>query len=233
MNIFIDDVAAATDPDFASVLLLEKLEQSTPKDSSSYNRTLTAVGAVSYNTGAPKFGTWSASCNGNGGIRAATSTDWNFTGRVTFEFWLRPESATTGDFMGRRVAADNNNFFLFRFNSDGTLRFVVKTGGTQTIDFSSAIGNALALNTYHYVGFTRDDPTTPGTYNRWRIWANGSVIATQTATFSFPTATNPLTLGYGDDTGAAGFVGRVGGVRITSGVARDLSVVPTAQFPSS
>lgn len=162
-----------------------------------------------------------------------SSTDWNFPGRLTFEFWIRPESAVTGDFWARRALADNNNLWLFRHNSNGTLRFSVKVGGSQLVDFSSSVSEALALNTYHYVGLTRDDPTTTGTYDRWRIWANGSVIATQTVNFSFPTAAINAWIGCGDDSGTGGFVGRVDEARITGGVAFDLSVVPSVAFPTS
>ena len=224
--------AAATDPDFSNVSLLLPMDgtngSTTFTDASSNAFVGTANGNAQISTTDPKFGTGCLLLDGTGDfINYAHDSAFSIGNVFTIEAWIKFDVFNAGvDTILSKWGAGSliNDEFLFYYeNSTGQLGFDFRTGTTYNSLKSSAA--PLSVGTYHYLAVSRNG-------SNWTFNVGGTTS----------TATNSAAI---NNTGVYGIsVGRLGGytiydvdgrmdeLRLTKGVARDISSVPTAAFPT-
>ena len=210
--------SGATDPDFASVVLLMHFDgadgSTTFTDNSSSAKTLTAVGNAQLDTAQQRFGTASGLFDGSGDrVTAAASTDFEFgSGNLTLEFFLR----LTGP----------NNFGIF-YTEDGNTslhfdasRWVWRANNTNVF----VTTDTPSLNTWYHIALVRNGTTT-------RVYRNAVIVATGTSV-NCANTNSAIRIGGGYQQ----LNGHIDELRITKGVARYTAAgftVPTAAFPDS
>jgi len=258
MNIYLGHRRKAfgkiVDPLWSSVVFLQNFQGangSKPStDQSQYAHALTwNTSAIVSTTRSPFSGGSSLALDGiSASIQAPDSNAFYLPGDFTIELWLYP-TANPGSSVPPTLLLGQADFLDYEGEPDGYYPPVMPllTDGYLGIRASSGIGNfivnttatsapQLSLNTWVYTAFTRSG-------NSWRCWIGTSGATTQyligTGTYTgtpFDT-TIPLSLGrgfglYGPYADHPNFQGYIGPVRITKGVARDVSAVPTAPFPT-
>lgn len=119
----------------------------------------------------------------------------NFTGGITLEAWVYATNTT--DF-ARILELGNgnrtNNIGFFRINANNFLGVFMQypDGVNSTLDIG--VNNVYQLNTWHNLAFTAN-----GT--NWRLFKNGSQVATQTQSY-LPTNTTRAINTIGSTSGA-------------------------------
>jgi hypothetical protein len=235
-----------TDPNFSNVSLLLRANgtngSTTFVDSSLNNLTITPFGNAQISTTRNKFGGSSAFFDGTGDyLSTGTPSGFAFgTGDFTVEAWVYVTSNTSGAVP--YVYANNATIFSINYGGSG---FVFRYGdagfgyrlqasfnvGTLSDIYSVDIAQALYLNTWVHVAFTRSSGTC-------RIFVNGSQenIASGSSTSFVSPSFNSTVDVTGLTSSAIGinFLGYIDDLRITKGVARYVSdfVRPTATFPN-
>ena len=195
-------------------------------DSSPTPKTVTAVGNAQISTAQSKFGGASIAFDGAGDrLTLAAASDWNFSGGPhTFECWFYLNTLPgLGNNLRLAMAGPNNvtSSFVFAIISNiGAISAGVPFVGKNGLTHSSLI----AINTwYHYACVLNNTSSA--------IYLNG--VGTF-GTIDMPTVSTANTLFVGFDVvGTVNFNlnGYIDDLRITKGVARDVSTVPTASFP--
>lgn len=222
-------MAIPGDPYWDSVTLLLHLDATVGTgitlDVSPIPKTVTPIGAATISSTQSKFGGASSfsSTSGNyfqiengmgGGLDNSVFT-------IEFFAWVAPGTASTGTFFDV-----NNSAQVY-----GGIHFTPAGIYASTTGVSWNIGPTGGLNTadgqWHYYALTRD---ASGVLTLW-------VDSVNRAQYSIGTAAS-FTVGSGGSNGriAVGSYGNsascyVDEVRVTRGVTRDVSVVPTAPFP--
>jgi len=245
-------VGGATDPDFASVVLLTNFDgvdgSNTATDASGSAHAWTFVNQAQIDTTFKKFGTASLLTDGdNDGAYVPWSTDFQFgTGDFTIEFWARlgsVEPATgfapcgiwnTG-FNDRVWQVDYdviNNRMRFQYSTTGgnTLNNVWFDCDTDGVDVAT-----LFNDDFHHFAVIKQGSNTHIHVDGFA----GGGIDTTNPTYRASSASTPLMFG-GVGTAATivtDFAGSIDEVRITKGVARYTPGVdftpPTEAFPTS
>jgi hypothetical protein len=221
----------ATDPNFASVVLLCHFEGANGAtgvaafvDSSSHAHTFSAA-TLSLTTAQQKFGVSSVGATGQS-LALSDSADWDLgAGQFTVEVWARPTTAITGiDALVGQYSSGSQNWYL-GFNGNN-LVFTYSTTGTSNVAVSGAY--TVTLNTWTHFAADRDAS------NVLRVYANGVVIASATVAATFFNSTTFLAIAD-LSTGTNTFFGQLDDLRITKGVARYAGAFtpPTAAFPNS
>lgn len=225
--------ACGADPYFSNVVLLGHFDgtngTTTFTDNSSAAHTLTSGSGALLTTANQKWGTASlnASTTNVQYVSSADSADWDFgSGQFTIETWIYPTS-TPANLKAIISQWDSSNdvAWIWRWTGASTLAFSYSTTGANVVSVSGTF--SPTLNTWNYIGVKRDGS------NNLSIWVNGSQIATATASATFHNSA--LSLNINNDSNGVlshSFLGLQDDVRITKGVARDLSVVPTCPFPN-
>jgi hypothetical protein len=219
-----------TDPNFSSVSLLLHGDgangSTTITDSSGSPKTVTAFGNAAISTAQSKFGGASIAFDGNGDyLSAGTNTDYDFPGDFTIESWcyLTSWPASAGVILDAR-SQDNLESYVLSINATGKLDFIYSSSRVTS-------SGSLATGSWHYIAAKRAGST-----------ITLHVNATQDGSASFSGAINSsavLAIGGGRSTGGSSAIngyylnGYIDELRITKGVARDVSTVPTAPFPTS
>ncbi len=219
------------DPYFSNVTLLLHGNgtdgSTTTTDSSSYARTITAIGGAALSTSVKKYGSASMAFSSTGDKFYATySTDFCFgTGNFTVEAWVYLTSYPVGDsqVVGlHRYGLDN--LWLLYVTSAGRVAFYNQAG-------NGVVGSTetVALNTWTHLAACRSGSTT-------RCFAGGVQDGSFTDNHNYASYTQNLTIGC-DTRGVANaqLTGYVDDVRITKGDARYTSsfTPPAAEFPDS
>lgn len=222
-----------SDPNYANVSLLLHLDgangSTTFTDNSPTPKTITRAGGTVISTSQSKFGGASAAFSVAGdGLNTASNTAFDFaSGDFTIELWHRPNSVTSG---ATQVLIDRGLFSGFtpwaitQFNA--SLRLACSANGSSwLVDLFSA--SVLSANTWHHVAATRNG-------NDWRLFCNGTQIATANASGTLPTTATAVTIGR-QNGGGGQFAGFLDEIRVTKGVARYTSnfTIPAAAFPNS
>lgn len=211
------------DPYFANVELLLHCDTSGFADSSGTPATV-ATNSVTLDTTDKKFGVGSASCRANtaylevtdDGRFGITSEDW------TLEMWLAPD--TTSGFITARRIWDSQFCRLVASGTDDVQAQISFNGFTSVTAIGTSAIN-MTLGTFYYVAVTRS-----GSTFEFRI--NGSLIASTTNATAHDGSTYNVLIGAiagGSNYSRAW----IDDVRLTVGVARDVSSSPTAAFPDS
>ncbi|MDH1429090.1 LamG domain-containing protein [Comamonas aquatica] len=242
----------ASDPYFASVVLLLHMDGSNGStatiDSSSSNKTMTAIGNAKLSTAQKKFGPSSALFDGNADyFSTPDSQDWNLgTGDFTVEFSYYATSFPNGGAMlGTWSVSEGQNSWLVGNPSSGqpgsppanAIRFVASANGrydTSTVDiYGTGPGSLMVVNTWYHIAIVRGGGS-------FKLFINGKLLTTKAiGSQSSNAAINiyhnnfPLKVGgIGTTTDANGYMDEV---RITKGVARYSNdfFPPTGPFPDS
>jgi hypothetical protein len=231
VNPFWYTAAAATDPNFASVVLLLHFDGANGAtsfiDSSLAAHTVTGSASDALTTAQQKFGT--ASLNPTSlGASSADSADWAFgAGRFTIEAWVRATTAPSG-FAGIVAQYGSSIGWYLGFNGGSAVFYYSANGATPLLGVSALY--TFTLNTWVHIAVDRDAS------NVVRVYADGAVIGSATIATTFFDATNALVIGN-DGLASAGrrWLGQIDEVRITKGVARYAGAFtpPTAPFPDS
>lgn len=221
---------AGGDPYFNDVVLLAHMNGSnggtTFPDNSNSAHTITAFGNAQTSTAQSVFNGSSASFDGTYDyLTIPDSDDWHMgSGDFTVEFFVRPTSVTGArQFVAQRTSSAS--YCPFTISANGSAVSVLLSfnnsswAGTPTIQ-----GGTLTVNTWHYIALTRSG-------SNFRLWLDGVQVGSDyTSSNSFTNSANLLSIG-GVDTFST--VGNMAELRITKGVARDVSTTPTAPFPDS
>lgn len=232
---------AAVDPNFTSVVLLVPWNgtdgQTTATDLSNAGHTLSFQANAQIDTAQSWFGGSSLLLDGDSDrVESADSADWSMAaGDWTMEGFIRVSSfalEATQTIYSHYSSTSNQRSFWWRFSATA-MEFIYSTNGTATTTISGAFTFSTA--TWYYVAAKRSgtslilyaalatDPTTT-------VIQTGAVAAD-----SFFNSSTVFRIGSAQSAGvnAAELNGWMNQTRITKGVARDVSSVPTAAFPTS
>lgn len=234
-------VAAATDPNFASVVLLHNATESngatTFTDSSSYHRTITTTGGAVLSTTSPPTGA-AGSVTMDGVLDAykvANSTDFDLTSTFTAECFLKTtglNGAGVTIIGGLRAASGNDNGVFFYAQANGGLVLNVANNGVSD---SGTAATGMFTNGVWYHFFVSGDGT------NYHVGFNGSIY-TRFARVRSPGASNGEWMWgnwTGEGTGTRAWRGQMGPTRVTKGVCRYAGAaaasytIPTLPFPTS
>tara|TARA_R110002126_G_scaffold10363_4_gene47216 strand:+ start:542 stop:1315 length:774 start_codon:yes stop_codon:yes gene_type:complete len=227
---------AATDPDFANVSLLLPFDGTnggtTFTDASSNAFVGTANGNAQISTTDPKFGTGCLLLDGTGDFisyshNAALSIDNVFT----IEAWVRFD-VFNADYTNTILskwgagAVANDEFILYYDNSANQLKFEYRDSNGSTYHAVASSTVSLSTGTYYWLAVSRNGSS-------WTFNVNGT---TSTATNS-SAINNPgiydLMIGRLGGYSLYDLSAKIDELRLTKGVARDISSVPSAAFPTS
>jgi hypothetical protein len=220
---------AATDPDFASVSLLLHMDgtngSTTFTDSSSNGLTVTANGNTQVSTTTPKWGTGSASFDGNTDWLSLTpATLLQFPADFTLEGWFYLNS--TAQMAGGSSSSDSNTL-AFRFNENQAGNLGFSLNGT-TVFSSTAAG--ITTSTWQHVAISRSGTNT-------RMFVDGVQKGSTNTSWSGTFRMDIIGTFFFNGNRYAGydFDGKIDDLRITKGVARYTAnfTAPTAPFPDA
>ena len=218
-----------SDPYYANVVLLMHMDQAngslSPVDQKGH--VMTSAATIPITTAQFKFGSGSANQTSLGGaITTPDSADWEFgTGQFTVEAWIRNTTAPTTftSVLAHWGVAPERGWF-FGFNGNQLIFLYSSTGSDAPVGAQGVY--VPTLNGWDYIAATRDIS------NLITVRANGALIGSNTNAAAFWNANAPLYIGN-DSTNGRGFLGQIDEVRITKGIARNISIVPTAPFFNS
>ena len=225
--------AGSGDPFYSSVLSLLHFDGADASTTMTDQKglTWTVNGNAQIDTAQSKFGGSSLLLDGTGDyLETASSTNYNIgTNDYTIECWIRPATVTSLRVIaGRREATGNATGWVFYVNSSGELGFTgYSAPNVPGIALASA-ASVVALNTWAHVAVTRSGTT-------WRLFYNGTIVATGTESGNIAGNSRPVQLGRQASATARDFNGHIDDFRITKDVARYTSAftVPSAAFPDS
>lgn len=227
MNLLCPFRFPSNDPYWSSVVLLAKCNGTnggtTFTDSSSSAKTLTARGNAQISTAQGKFEGSSALFDGTGDcVSTPDHADFTFDGDFTIEFFMRATSSTTADLLTKR---NTIGWLLFLYYAGAMT--IYAASGASAWDVANGVNiGAISTGTWHYVALRRSGSTITG-----YIGTSGPTTATAVATWSGTFDSAPtLSFGGAYDHNAYWFNGHIAELRITKGVARDCSMVPTEPF---
>lgn len=212
----------ATDPSFASVSLLLRMDGSngstTITDNSSNAHTITVFGNAQLTTADKKYGTAALTLDGTGDyVMTPADADFAFgTGDFTVECWCKPTVVNSNDGLFT-FGGLSSGLFLASFTSNWYLG-TAGSGGTNM--------GAATAGSWQHIAVTRSGTSL-------RLFINGTQLGS-TLTNSTNLTDNQLKIGYYYDS-TFGFVGLIDEFRVTKGIARYTSnfTAPTAAFPGA
>jgi hypothetical protein len=214
------------DPYFASVVLLAHMNgtnggTSFPDDSLSA-KTLTAYGNAQTSTAQSKFNGSSGLFDGAGDyVKTPHSADFNFgTGDWTLEFFCQWNSIS-----GYQTILDHGYGSLGAISIQtglNTGKFIVYTSGVARVTETSA---TPSTGVWYYYAFVQSG----GTITIYR----DAVAAGSASNPADLTITAEFGIGARASNGTYGANAYIAEYRLTKGVARDVTSIPTAAFPDS
>ncbi|MFA5897834.1 MAG: LamG domain-containing protein [Hyphomicrobium sp.] len=228
-------VAAATDPNFANVVLLLGLNgannaTSTTDDSTSA-KTIVFNGTSKLKTDQLKFGTASLFTDGSAScmITVGDSADFQLAtasgDKFTIEFFARFNTVKSSQtFMRKSGATSGTRAFMLTLVSS-VLTFNHGTSANVAYTWSG-----VTTGTWYHIAIDRDAS------NVERLYIDGVMVASATITATMNDSADAFSIGNKTNT-SDGFDGWFDEFRITKGVARYASdggfTVPTKAFPRS
>nr|WP_277873747.1 LamG-like jellyroll fold domain-containing protein [Leptolyngbya sp. FACHB-60] len=191
-------------------------------DASIYARTISATGNTRISTAQSRFGGASGYFDGTGDVLgAADAAELTMAGDFTVEWWMRADTfaATAGN--------ANRTIFVFADSFSSTTPGVLLATNGNPIYFDGTnlrTGSAaFAINTWYYCALRRSGST-------MSLWTDGAQLTSWTDSAIIDPTLIRIGGSISDNTG--NYQGYLDDFRITAGVARDVSVVPTSPFPT-
>jgi hypothetical protein len=196
-------------------------------DSSTSPHTMSRNGTVT-KTGTKKFGTASAYFGGYGTnqyLTAPDSEDWNFgAGDFTLDFWINMPDVTHGGddglsaIMGPSYNAYNWHAVCWVAPSNSTfstgIMFYAKNGSQgELFRFEQGSTSGYVNNTWYHIAVTRNGST-------WKLWRDGTTIATRSGSETLVNWTYPWVIGALGIAGYREYKGYIDEVRISKGIDR-------------
>jgi hypothetical protein len=227
-----------TDPNFADVSLLLPLDgangSTTFTDTSSNGFTVIRLGSAVISTSQSVFGgaslhvpNTSPSTAGTDGLQVADNATFEFPGDFTIEVRIRiSENPAASGWAIVTNYANSTTGWALQINASRQIALNLTGDG---YDLQSSV--AIPLNTWIYVAAKRSGSTVT-----LHQGTSGSTTQVASATNSTSIVGSNLTIGGLFVTGFGWYnhyKGYIDDLRITKGVARDVSQVPTGPFPTS
>jgi hypothetical protein len=213
--------SATADPYFSNVSLLLHMDgangSTTFTDNSASARTVTAVGNAQISTTQSQFGGAAAYFDGTGDYLSLSGGMPSGTGTAfTIECWIR---------------LDDLSAYRSITRTNGGLDIGVQPNGLINCDQTSVgiIANSatgvITAGTWYHIAVTRD------TSNSYKIYVNGTQVASATNAFSVTAAT---TIGYSAYSGSHYFKGYIDDFRVTNALRYVSNFTPPASaFPNA
>lgn len=200
--------------------------QTTSEDESFSAHAMTFNSGAKIDTAQKKFGTSSLKVNGTDDyVSMPTSDDWHFgTGDFTIEGFWRWEATPSSNLLIEQNFS-SKSWRLLYVSSITTLRFYGSANGSsESILLAGSF--APVVNTWYHLAVSFDGTT-------YRMWVDGTHVASSTSTINFFNSTAALTISNTN----LEFDGWVDEVRIQKGKAEYTGsgsiTVPTAEFPAA
>jgi hypothetical protein len=193
---------------------------------------ITTAGAAQASISQYKWPPTSMSFNGSNSYAQALSNPAFTLGasNFTIEFWVYFNSVASGQSVaGRHVLTAAGDWAIYTASTGSLNYYLSSTGATWNLANQISIGS-ISTGTWYYVALVRNGSvftpyigTTPGSTP-----TAGTTTTTSSALFA---TTQALTIGAANNS-AGYFNGYVQDFRFTVGVARSITTVPSAAFPT-
>lgn len=218
--------SGAADQNFSSVSLLLHMEgdnnSTTFTDSSGSPKTCTANGNAVISTAQAKFGSASASFDGNGDyIAVGGSAGQLGSGNFVVEFWARPTSLSTYTVLTGTFATANSGQWQLLMNGSGSLDWF-------GLNAFGGIGGSLSTGSWSHVAISRSG-------SELSMYIGGTRTGTTTNTENY-SSSGDLWIGRApENESGRWFNGYIDDFRVTIGSDRGYTgasiTVPAAAFP--
>ena len=151
-------------------------------DSSSSSHGINQIGNVALSTTTKKIGTSSIYFTG-GKLEIPSSTDFDFAGDFTIEYWINStDTGTTSSSTNSRVMSRGDHpdeWFIRADSSSGVEAMKLQFGGTDDLNLhTGGTADTWADGTWHHFAVTRDGNTV-------RLYIDGTQIDTTTVSGAF------------------------------------------------
>ena len=187
---------------------------------------LETVGNAQISTSVSKFGGGSISFDGtsNTGLKAPTGNLFTFgSGAFTIEFWVRFNSVAADQMVLNLTGT--TIVLAFYVSATGTLSYYLSSDGSTWNIVSGALVGSISTGQWYRVALVRSGNTFTPYLN-----TTAGTPTTSSAALATPGSGTFLHLGM-SNVSASNLSGYLDDVRVTRGVARDMTVLPTAPFP--
>jgi hypothetical protein len=193
-------------------------------DSSSYARTLTAVGNAKTSTAQSVFNGSSGLFDGSGDqITATASSDFDLSGDFTIEgrIWFNSISGGSFVFAFQQASFNGAKTIWLEAGYNNANKMTCYLFGNNILSLSN-----VSLSQWYYIGIKRAGTTCS-------FWVDGTQQGTYTSSSS--PGSSRIALGGSDglSAGSTYHDGYLAEWRITKGYARDLSSIPGSPYPTS
>ena len=151
-------------------------------DYSGSAHTVTAIGSIALSTTTKKIGTSSIYFTG-GKLEIPSSTDFDFAGDFTIEYWINStDTGTTSSSTNSRIMSRGDHpdeWFIRADSSSGVEAMKLQFGGTDDLNLhTGGTADTWADGTWHHFAVTRDGNTV-------RLYIDGTQIDTTTVSGAF------------------------------------------------
>jgi hypothetical protein len=187
---------------------------------------LETEGNAQISTSVSKFGGGSISFDGtsNTGLKAPTGNLFTFgSGAFTIEFWVRFNSVAADQMVLNLTGT--TIVLAFYVSATGTLSYYLSSDGSTWNIVSGALVGSISTGQWYRVALVRSGNTFTPYLN-----TTAGTPTTSSAALATPGSGTFLHLGM-SNVSASNLSGYLDDVRVTRGVARDMTVLPTAPFP--
>lgn len=223
-----------TDPFFSNVVFLSGFNgadgATSAVDDSNSAHTITFQADAQLDTAERRFGTASLLLDGTGDfVEIADSEDFNFAaGDFTIEAFIRP--AVIGTSVGLVGPWDfliNQRGWTFSNQASDQFQLDWSVNGIAAKNRTTTDAAPLVVNTWYYIAVVRDGDNV-------RFYLDGTELSTTGDSIAGDTLHNSTAaMLIGAVGGVALFNGHIDEMRITKGIARSISSVPSQPFPRS
>lgn len=187
----------------------------------------TAYGSARTVPDAEAFGGSAGLFDGSGYIQTPYDAGRSLGGVPAFTIELFSEPTALTDFQSLVNAWPSDETAVFRLLTDalGRLRFDVRSVGSIISTPWSAYG-VLSVGNRSYIAVR-------WTGTGYEVWCGGGMVTSVAATTSPQISNSPLSVGHNIEAETWHARALIDVLRITSGVARDVSTVPVEPFPNN
>lgn len=188
-------------------------------------RTWTVNGNARLRTEQRKWGPSSLYLDGSGDyLSTPNSPGLTLAGTdATIECWVRPETLSRHMNIASKRPTSADSEFIF-YISGGEVRVVAWNNGSVVVEANGGV--QLSENTWHHVALSVVG-------NVWRIFVDGVLSATDTASGAVQGNSDPIFIGRDRSTSSRDFLGYIDDFRWTAGIGRytESFTPPDGPFP--